>query len=176
MVFHHKLLYNNSMPIKPKLRREIFKRDNWTCQYCGRKAPFVELEIEHKKSKKDGGADNVENLTTSCFECNRGKASQSLTAPQDPTIISRLLVDEYIKILVPLWHLNFPNVLIPEGKIRKALYFLSLEKIEKAIRICGTKITGIQGRDYSDVVNAYFYGILKKMSNNFTTKPDKWGI
>jgi len=33
--------------ISKKLRFEVYKRDKFTCQYCGRKAPDVILEIDH---------------------------------------------------------------------------------------------------------------------------------
>ena len=56
-----------------RLRFEIFKRDNFTCQYCGRKAPEVELQIDHKHPKSKGGKDRIENYITACKECNMGK-------------------------------------------------------------------------------------------------------
>ena len=46
---YHKKRYQEK-PIyeaRLKLRFEILKRDNFTCQYCGRKAPVVELQIEY---------------------------------------------------------------------------------------------------------------------------------
>jgi 5-methylcytosine-specific restriction endonuclease McrA len=35
------------MAISKKLRFEVFKRDNFTCQYCGRETPEVILEADH---------------------------------------------------------------------------------------------------------------------------------
>lgn len=55
------------------LRFEIFNRDKFTCQYCGRKAPFVELQIDHIHPKSKGGKNEVDNYATACFECNNGK-------------------------------------------------------------------------------------------------------
>ena len=52
----------------------ILKRDNFTCQYCGRKAPEVALEVDHVIPKSKKGKDVDENYVTSCWECNRGKA------------------------------------------------------------------------------------------------------
>jgi hypothetical protein len=37
------------------------------------------LEIDHVIPVVDGGGDNEENLVTACFDCNRGKAAESLT-------------------------------------------------------------------------------------------------
>jgi len=53
----------------------IFNRDNFTCQYCGRKAPEVVLELDHKKPLSTGGLDVLDNLITACQECNRGKSN-----------------------------------------------------------------------------------------------------
>jgi len=55
-------------------RWKILKRDNFTCQYCGQSAPNVQLEVDHKVALADGGTDEDDNLTTSCWACNRGKA------------------------------------------------------------------------------------------------------
>jgi 5-methylcytosine-specific restriction endonuclease McrA len=56
-------------------RFEIFKRDNFTCQYCDRdvKKYKVALVVDHIFPKKKGGKDDISNLTTSCWECNLGK-------------------------------------------------------------------------------------------------------
>jgi hypothetical protein len=64
--------------ITKKLRFEVFKRDSFTCQYCGQKAPDVVLEIDHINPVSKGGTDNILNLVTSCFDCNRGKGKRSL--------------------------------------------------------------------------------------------------
>jgi len=56
-----------------KLRFQIFQRDNFTCQYCGRESPECILEIDHRLPKSKGGKDNIDNYITSCRECNLGK-------------------------------------------------------------------------------------------------------
>jgi 5-methylcytosine-specific restriction endonuclease McrA len=55
-------------------RFEIFKRFDFQCQYCGRKAPEVELQIDHIHPRAKGGTDAPSNLTLACRECNGGKA------------------------------------------------------------------------------------------------------
>lgn len=64
--------------ISKKLRFEVFKRDNFICQYCGNKPPNVMLEIDHIKPVSKGGSNNINNLITSCFNCNRGKSNIEL--------------------------------------------------------------------------------------------------
>jgi hypothetical protein len=59
--------------ISKKTRFEVFKRDEFTCQYCGKKAPNVILEVDHINPKSKGGSDKILNFVTSCRECNRGK-------------------------------------------------------------------------------------------------------
>ena len=58
---------------KCKMRFQALKRDNFTCQYCGRKAPEVELQVDHIYPKSKGGLDKLENYRTSCRDCNIGK-------------------------------------------------------------------------------------------------------
>lgn len=64
--------------MRPKIRFEVFKRDGFTCQYCGRKTPDVVLEADHIIPVSEGGTDDIENLVTACFDCNRGKGARLL--------------------------------------------------------------------------------------------------
>lgn len=69
-------------PISKKLRFEVFKRDSFTCQYCGRSAPDVILEVDHIEAVANGGTNDIMNLITSCKDCNRGKSKIKLTDNQ----------------------------------------------------------------------------------------------
>jgi hypothetical protein len=61
------------------LRFKIFKRDHFTCTYCGKRGgPGVELEVDHIVALANGGKDEELNLTTSCHDCNRGKRDKPL--------------------------------------------------------------------------------------------------
>jgi hypothetical protein len=66
------------MSISKKIRFEVFKRDGFTCQYCGKHPPEVILEVDHINPKSKGGQDDINNLLTSCFDCNRGKSNIEL--------------------------------------------------------------------------------------------------
>lgn len=66
-------------PISKKLRFEIFKRDGFKCQYCGKSAPDVVLEIDHVIPVAHGGTNDIANLVTACRECNSGKGARELT-------------------------------------------------------------------------------------------------
>jgi len=65
--------------IGKRLRFEVLRRDRFTCQYCGRKAPEVELQVDHVHPASDGGPAVLSNLVTSCSDCNSGKATRRLT-------------------------------------------------------------------------------------------------
>lgn len=64
--------------MRPKDRFEVFKRDGFVCQYCGRKTPEVVLEVDHIIPLALGGGNEVENLLTACWDCNRGKGARLL--------------------------------------------------------------------------------------------------
>lgn len=64
--------------ITPKIRFEVFKRDKFTCKYCGGKAPDTVLEVDHINPVNNGGDNSILNLLTSCFKCNRGKGKRLL--------------------------------------------------------------------------------------------------
>jgi len=61
------------------MRFEVFKRDKFTCQYCGKTAPDVVLNVDHIHPVKDGGDNDIVNLITSCADCNSGKGARKLT-------------------------------------------------------------------------------------------------
>lgn len=69
----------NRKPLSKRQRFEIFKRDEFCCQYCGNRPPKVILEIDHIVAVADGGTNDEANLVTSCFDCNRGKSDVPLT-------------------------------------------------------------------------------------------------
>ena len=66
--------------ISKKLRFEVFKRDSFTCQYCGATPPQAILEVDHIDPIALGGGNDIDNLTTACFPCNRGKRDNPLTS------------------------------------------------------------------------------------------------
>ena len=71
---------NRRSGMSPRLRFDVFQRDNFTCQYCGRKAPDVVLHVDHIVPVANGGTDTIENLTTACRDCNLGKSDRELAS------------------------------------------------------------------------------------------------
>lgn len=64
--------------ISKKKRFEIFKRDDFTCQYCGATPTNAILHVDHITAVSNGGTNEMDNLITSCMPCNLGKSSNSL--------------------------------------------------------------------------------------------------
>lgn len=103
--------------VSKKLRFEVFKRDGFRCQYCGRTPPEVILEADHIIPKSQGGEDIITNLITSCFDCNRGKGKNNLTTIPAP-LASHLeklkenqhQLEEYTKYLLEQAELMHDNI------------------------------------------------------------------
>ena len=72
--------------LSKKIRFEVFKRDSFTCQYCGAKSPDVLLHIDHIKPVAKGGKNNILNLITACVDCNLGKSARELS---DNSVINK---------------------------------------------------------------------------------------
>lgn len=66
------------MAINRRTRFKIFIRDDFTCQYCGLKAPAAELHVDHRVPRAEGGKDSEDNLVTACITCNSGKSDMLL--------------------------------------------------------------------------------------------------
>lgn len=61
------------MTISKKLTVEVFKRDGFRCLYCGRTPPEIVLEVIHIEPVSIGEKEDINNLFTSCSDCNKGK-------------------------------------------------------------------------------------------------------
>ncbi len=56
-------------------KREILRRDNFTCQYCGHKSTF--LTIDHVVPRRSGGQHVWTNVVAACPPCNRRKGGKT---------------------------------------------------------------------------------------------------
>ena len=65
--------------LSKKIRFEVFKRDKFQCQYCGKSAPDIVLNVDHIDPVANGGSNEIINLVTSCFDCNQGKKARLLS-------------------------------------------------------------------------------------------------
>ncbi len=69
------------MVIRPRVRikltrREVFRRDNYTCQYCGRRVN--DLTIDHVIPRHMGGKHVWTNVVTACAQCNHRKGGRTV--------------------------------------------------------------------------------------------------
>jgi 5-methylcytosine-specific restriction endonuclease McrA len=58
-------------------RVNIFARDAFTCQFCGRRCPTEELTFDHVLPRSRGGRTTWENIVTCCVPCNKEKADRT---------------------------------------------------------------------------------------------------
>lgn len=138
--------------ISKSLRFEVFKRDSFTCQYCGRKAPDVLLEADHIEPVAKGGSNHILNLTTACKDCNAGKSDKRLS---DSTVLDKqreqlealqerrdqidmmfqwqkglsALENDVLERLQEIWSVHVPGYSLNENGI------LSLKKLNKKFSI-----------------------------------------
>ena len=59
-------------------RRNLYRRDHFTCQYCGDRPGSEELTIDHIQPRSQGGRSTWQNCVLACVECNKRKANRSL--------------------------------------------------------------------------------------------------
>jgi len=70
----HLLRYDRTPRVTVRLtRRNLMFRDAHQCQYCGRRPPLRDLNIDHVVQRSRGGDDTWENLVTACRPCNLKK-------------------------------------------------------------------------------------------------------
>lgn len=58
------------------IRDRIFRRDDYTCHYCGERGR--KLECDHVMPVARGGRHDDDNLVTACFACNRSKRDKTV--------------------------------------------------------------------------------------------------
>lgn len=100
-----RLIYLIKRP-RPQMRlsrREVFNRDHYTCQYCGRRGQR-DLTLDHVTPRHRGGRHTWENLVTACKACNHRKAARTpqeakmllLRQPYQPRVNSYYVVYPYL--------------------------------------------------------------------------------
>lgn len=137
-------------PISKRIRFEVFKRDCFTCQYCGRKSPDVILHVDHIKPVSKGGTNGITNLITSCSVCNLGKGARELS---DASVVEKQraeleLQQERINQieLMAKWQLSLINV------------------DEKSVDVCCDVIRAMSGSTLNDSGKILFKKHIRKFS------------
>lgn len=165
--------------LSKSIRFEVFKRDSFTCQYCGRKAPDVLLEADHIEPVAKGGTDDLLNLITACKDCNSGKSDKRLS---ETTVLDKQraqleelqerreqidmmfqwqkglldLQDEVVDRLHEIWAAHVPGFTLNEHGIhclKKLNKTYSVDEIVSAIRIAADQYLEFQdGKPTKDSV------------------------
>lgn len=137
-------------------RFKIFERDWFMCQYCW-KDPInfdVVLEVDHSISIKDWWTNDINNLITSCFNCNRGKWRKS----------------------VIIWKLT--DIQLEKEKLDKAKD--RLKQVKEIKRIRKTKSDILKDIEYEKywfielALNWYSDNLIKQMNMVIKWKHWKW--
>ncbi len=115
-----RLVYLIKRP-RPKARltrREIFLRDNFTCQYCGLRGK--DLTLDHVIPRHRGGKHTWDNLVSACRACNHRKGGKLVDeakmalrrAPFQPRISTYYMLNQYLQSysewqkFVPEWEVT----------------------------------------------------------------------
>jgi 5-methylcytosine-specific restriction endonuclease McrA len=96
-------LIRRPLPRVHLCRREVFRRDRHTCQYCGRRTR--DLTMDHVVPRHGGGAHTWSNLVSACAACNRRKGGKTLKQarmrllhpPSEPKPTAHYLFQAYLQ-------------------------------------------------------------------------------
>lgn len=172
--------------VSTRTRFEVFKRDRFTCQYCGQTPPAIILHCDHILALSNGGGSEMDNLVTSCASCNLGKSNVPIDVANSPILIDiserrdRLeqlkayesflaeeceTFDRWVEELLIQWEkLSGKDVsgdtFFYCPKMERSLYrflrLLPVSEIKEAMGIAFDKIP------YGSQTERYFYGVLWK--------------
>lgn len=179
------------MALSKTRRFEVFKRDGFTCQYCGRRPDdgTTILEVDHIHPRAEGGTDDELNLITSCADCNRGKRAKLLAevAPRPDADIRTLQVqqeaaeirryqaalDERERLLIglitdlqDLWTECAGDILDWHPATYVLRQFLGRyppEMVEAAIRDVAPKVAGGYVSDRSNKWVPYMWSVMRNL-------------
>lgn len=71
-------VFSNNRRQPPLTNRALFKRDQYTCLYCGGVFDYDQLSRDHVKPVSKGGKDIWTNVVTACKRCNARKGDSHL--------------------------------------------------------------------------------------------------
>ncbi len=90
---------------RPKVKlnkQEVFRRDNYTCQYCGQSK--TDLTLDHVVPRRLGGTHTWVNLVAACRNCNHQKGGRKIAnagmrlkkRPMAPTASAQYIFGRYL--------------------------------------------------------------------------------
>ncbi len=90
-------------------RRNILIRDQFQCQYCGKKCRQTQITIDHVMPRSRGGKSSWDNLVAACIICNHKKSANT---PAEKGMVLRKhprrplwteMLEEMERDLIDLW-------------------------------------------------------------------------
>ena len=92
-------------------RVNIYARDNYRCQYCGKKAPISDLTYDHVLPRSQGGLTEWTNIVSCCYLCNRKKGGRTpheagmrlLAAPTQPNWVPAVAIRISLRSVPEAW-------------------------------------------------------------------------
>lgn len=128
--------------ISTRTRFDIFKRDNFSCQYCGGVPPKAVLHIDHIHPVSKGGDNSPSNLATACSLCNGGKSAKLLSS------VPQSLQEQAIAIKESERQLKSFNKMVREQKQR-----IDEEAWEVVAALTPHRPSQIGSRDFVSIKN-----------------------
>ncbi len=176
--------------MKKGLRFNVFARDRFTCQYCGRGVPDVVLQVDHILPVSEGGKDDIRNLVTACVDCNLGKSAKLIDKPDNTanTLPAELIAErkeqleayfawvravedvlqEQVDYVHEMWAARCSNTWkkLDSNSVRLFLKTIGLEKVIEAITITASRAYNQHDK--------YFYGVCHRMRRDLQHTDHKW--
>jgi 5-methylcytosine-specific restriction endonuclease McrA len=93
-------------------RINVYRRDDFTCQFCGTRCSVSKLTFDHVVPRAQGGETSWTNIVTACYACNQKKGArtpkqanmQLLSTPKEPKWFQTDLAGQTVKVWEPyLW-------------------------------------------------------------------------
>ena len=79
-------------------RQKVYEKYNGHCAYCGKAISIKEMQVDHVLSKRNGGADVIDNLNPSCRLCNHYKRAADIGTFRNDLLGG--LLDRLMKIYI----------------------------------------------------------------------------
>lgn len=159
--------------ITPQLRFEIFKRDEFTCQCCGKATPHVVLYVGYKVPVEKGGTNDENNLETRCYDCSEQKPLEHLSERREQLEMMiewkkgwRTYKSDCLDLVIEYIHSKMPGYSLKEKakkEVAKALNKYTVAKVLDTIDDAAEKTLKYDGNDelIRDSVEAYILNIHK---------------
>jgi hypothetical protein len=143
--------------IRKSVRFAVFKRDSFTCQYCGQKAPDVVLEIDHITPVARGGDNSLLNLVTACRPCNAGKSDKALSDSSAVEKARRQADDSQERLrqiqMIADWHASLIDIDTKAVERLESLWFQSVNAEE------GTYLVEAARDEMRSVIKRYGFDV-----------------